>query len=403
MNDEHSYRKVILGASLVSIFVCGAISSFSVFRDILVESTHSTTAQVLLTLTINQITMACFGIVSGKIVDKIGPKLVMTLGGAIFGLGWFLTAFVSSIPMLYLATGMVVGMGNGLIYNPALNTCLKWFPEKKGTIMGCCLCAASAGTFALAKAGAWLCATFGQMGFAYFGIAFLVAGALAGFFMKAPAATTGAAVVADAGYDNSLDSLSMIKTLRFWFMFILFILAATASTMMVGALSNIAQAQLGVSPLEAANFVAINALSYLVGRLLVGRVYDKIGPLKMLAVLLVLIIAALLGMRFVGSHMVGFILCLVVLSLACGGLLVVYPPFTASQFGMRYQGMNYGIMFLAYAIGTLVGPQIAAGFVDSSLGAAAYSSAYVVAALVTGVGLVLCLVMSKKLAHVQST
>ena len=70
-------RTLIFSSALVTIFCCGAISVFSVFVKTLQEATGGTSSQVLLTLTINQIFMAGFGIISGKIVDKwVGQFLV---------------------------------------------------------------------------------------------------------------------------------------------------------------------------------------------------------------------------------------------------------------------------------------------------------------------------------------
>lgn len=393
-------RSLIFGSALVTIFCCGAISVFSVFVKTLQEATGGTASQVLLTLTINQICMAGFGIISGKIVDKVGPKLVMMIGGAIFGAGWTMTAFVSSIPMLYLVTGVIVGIGNGLIYNPTLNTALKWFPEKKGTISGVLLCVTSAGSFTLAKVGAILCNNIGQKGFMVFGLFFLVAAVLAASFMKAPdpnwapvgynPVTTTSSTVKD------VTSGEMLKTSIFWIMFILFIFASTAGIMMVGSLSTIAQTQLSITALEASNLVAINALANLVGRLAIGKLSDKIGAAKTLAMILILTALSLMGLKMAGSSYAIFTLFLIILSASFGGVLVVFPPLTASKFGMKYQGMNYGIMFFAYAIGSLVGPQIAANFVHPELGTAAYANVYVVAAIVALLGLCCTVLLMKK-------
>lgn len=393
-------RTLIFSSALVTIFCCGAISVFSVFVKTLQEATGGTSSQVLLTLTINQIFMAGFGIISGKIVDKIGPRLVMMVGGAIFGAGWTLTAYVSSIPMLYLVTGVVVGIGNGLIYNPTLNTALKWFPEKKGTISGVLLCVTSAGSFTLAKVGAILCESMGQKGFMVFGLFFLVASVIAASFMKAPSQDFMASGVSANATNTStvkdLSSQEMLKTSVFWNMFILFIFASTAGIMMVGSLSTIAQTQLSITALEASNLVAINALANLVGRLAIGKLSDKIGAEKTLAMILILTAISLIGLKVAMSSYMLFTLFLIILSASFGGVLVVFPPLTASKFGMKYQGMNYGIMFFAYAIGSLVGPQIAANFVNLDLGTQAYANVYVVAAVVALLGLACTYMLMKK-------
>lgn len=386
-------RKFVFTAAFVIIFCCSASAAFSVFSKPLQEATGGNSAQVALTLTIYQTFMALFGILSGKIIDKSGPKKLMFIGGIVFGLGWALTAFALSIPMLYLTTGLIAGAGNGLLYNPSLNMALKWFPEKKGTMSGLLLASASVGPLALSKVGAILCEAMGTKGFIYIGIAYTILVCIASWFTAVPEDgwVPDGYTLEKQTDNNSVKDVApgeMIKTVKFWIMLLLFALSCTAGIMMIGSLSTIAQTQLGVDPIMASNFVAVNCIANLCGRLIIGKFCDKVGEAKTLIGILVATILSLLGLKFVGSSMALFTACLVILGGAFGGVLVVYPPLTAKNFGMKNQGMNYGIMFFAYAIGSLLGPQIAACFVDMNAGMMAYGSVYMVAIGVAIVGLV---------------
>lgn len=386
-------RKVVFSAAFIIIFCCSASAAFSVFSQPLQEATGGSAAQVALTLTIYQTFMALFGILSGKIVDKSGPKKLMLIGGIIFGLGWALTAFASSIPVLYLTTGVMAGAGNGLLYNPSLNLALKWFPEKKGTMSGLLLAAASVGPFALSKMGAILCQNMGTKGFILIGGAYAVIVCISALFVAVPEPgwIPEGYTPAQQAANNSIKDVTpgeMIRTSKFWIMLILFAFSCTAGIMMIGSLSTIAQTQLGVDPIIASNFVAINCIANLCGRLIIGRFCDKVGESKTLIGILAVTAAALLGLKLSGSSIVAFTVCLILLGGAFGGVLVVYPPLTAKNFGMKNQGMNYGIMFFAYAIGSLLGPQIAARFVDHSVGSMAYGNVYLVAIIVAAVALV---------------
>jgi len=45
---------------------------------------------------------------------------------------------------------------------------------------------------------------------------------------------------------------------------------------------------------------------------------------------------------------------------ACyGGSMGIYPAMTADTFGIKNQGVNYGIMFIAFALGGYLGPVLA--------------------------------------------
>lgn len=394
-------RKLVFTAAFIIIFCCSASAAFSVFAQPLQAATGGSAAEVALTLTIYQTFMAIFGILSGKIVDKSGPKKLMFIGGIVFGLGWALTAFASSIPMLYLTTGLIAGAGNGLLYNPSLNMALKWFPEKKGTMSGLLLASASVGPLALSKVGAILCEAVGAQGFIYIGVAYAVLVCLSSMFVAVPEADwiPDGYTPAQQAAQNSIRDVTpgeMIKTVRFWMMLILFALSCTAGIMMIGSLSTIAQTQLGVDPITASNFVAVNCIANLCGRLIIGKFCDKVGEAQTLVGILIVTAAALFGLNMAGTNLVFFTICLILLGGAFGGVLVVYPPFTAKNFGMKNQGMNYGIMFFAYAIGSLLGPQIAAKFVNASAGAMAYSQVYMVAIGVAAIALILNFILIKK-------
>lgn len=394
-------RKLVFTAAFIIIFCCSASAAFSVFAQPLQAATGGSAAEVALTLTIYQTFMAIFGILSGKIVDKSGPKKLMFIGGIVFGLGWALTAFASSIPMLYLTTGLIAGAGNGLLYNPSLNMALKWFPEKKGTMSGLLLASASVGPLALSKVGAILCEAVGTQGFIYIGVAYAVLVCLSSMFVAVPEVDwiPVGYTPAQQAAQNSIRDVTpgeMIKTVRFWMMLILFALSCTAGIMMIGSLSTIAQTQLGVDPITASNFVAVNCIANLCGRLIIGKFCDKVGEAQTLVGILIVTAAALFGLNMAGTNLVFFTICLILLGGAFGGVLVVYPPFTAKNFGMKNQGMNYGIMFFAYAIGSLLGPQIAAKFVNASAGAMAYSQVYMVAIGVAAIALILNFILIKK-------
>ncbi|KZT90882.1 Oxalate/formate antiporter [Lactiplantibacillus plantarum] len=318
----------------------------------------------------------------------------MYFGGLIFGLGWLLTAFVHNLFFLYLTVGLMAGAGNGIMYNPALLTALKWFPEKRGTISGLLLGAASLGPLVLAKAGAMLCNSYGMMGFIPIGLAYLIICWAVGWMMDTPCeqdtvATTSAETSAD------FTPQAMLKTWQFWALLLLFSISCTAGIMLIGSLSMIAQIQLSMTPVVAANMVVINTLANFGGRLLTGKLVDRFGQTGTLAGILILTIIGLAGLRL-ATNLITFVIFLILLGASFGGVLVVYPTLTGNTFGTTHSGINYGLMFFGYAIGALVGPQIAALFTDKTAGVAAYYPAYLVAIGVAVVGLLIDLILMFK-------
>ncbi len=392
-------RNLVFIGAFIAVWCVSAANVFTVFDKPLQEATGGSAPQVALALTIYQTVMAVFGILSGRIVDKAGPRMLTFVGGAVFGAGWILTGFAANIPMLYLTYGVLAGAGNGLLYNPAINTALRWFPEKRGTMNGVLLCAASIGGIMLSKLGAVLNHSFGQKGFVYIGIGFLALCFVAGLLMKpvpgnwAPAGSN-TTQAASAGKEINCSPTQMLRTPTFWLMLIIFAIAATSGLMLIGKLSAIVQTQLGFNAVTAANFVMINTAANLVGRLTTGKLCDKIGEVKTLAGILLLTIIGLLGLSM-STNPVMFAVFLCLLGASFGGVLVAFPPLTSRQFGLKNFGINYGIMFFAYAIASLVGPQIASRLVNADAGISAYHTAFYVASAVAAVGLVLLIALAR--------
>lgn len=73
----------------------------------------------------------------------------------------------------------------------------------------------------------------------------------------------------------------------------------------------------------------------------------------------------------------------------------MFPAFTLDRFGSEHNGSNYGFVFFGYAIGAFVGPVVAAAFKD--MGEAPYSIGLVVAAIVCFAGVILSLVLKKRM------
>ncbi|MDY5154059.1 MFS transporter, OFA family, oxalate/formate antiporter [Actinobaculum suis] len=398
-------RNIVFIGAFIVVWVVSAANVFTVFDVPLQEATGGSGAQIALALTIYQTVMALFGILSGRIVDKSGPKMLMFVGGAIFGLGYLLTGFVTSVPLVYITYGLMAGAGNGLMYNPAINTSLRWFPEKRATMNGVLLAAASIGGIILSQIATQLNHHFGQKGFVYLGIGFWVLAWLAGAIMSpAPANWRPAGYNPDAGptgrVEKDFTPGQMIKTPTFWLMIVILAFCCTAGIMMIGKLTSIAGSQLygapvgDVSALSAiatttSIYVIVNTAANLVGRLSTGVFADKFGEIKVLAAILILTIVSLLGLSVSTSPLLfGIFLCL--LGASFGGVLVVFPPLTSRQFGLKNNGVNYGIMFFGYAIASLVGPQIASLLaVPGATGLEAYRTVYFTAAAVAAVGLVL--------------
>lgn len=396
-NKNKSNKYLVFMAAFLIIFSCAAISAFSVFKNQWTEMTGSDS--VGFALSVYQFSMACFGIIGGIIYDKVGPKKLMYAGGLLFGAGWFFSAFATNIWMLYFTFGIIAGAGNGVMYSPALNTAIRWFPDKKGTISGLLLCSASLGPLFLSQIGTSMVNKFGANSFMYIGIFYLLVVWCVSWAMEVPSKEweeENYPIKSTSSKETKdFSPKEMLSTGTFWFLIIIFAIGNTAGLMMIGNLSPIAQGQLALSEAGAATLVSINCIANFIGRLVMGRLCDKLGENKCLILIFILTIISLLGLS-ISSNVFIFTTFLVLLGGAFGGVLVVFPPLTSKTFGVKYAGTNYGIMFFGYSAGAFLGPYIAQTAKLDGTGVDAYKYVYLVAMIVAALGLILSLVLNMR-------
>jgi|HigsolmetaGSP12D_1036236.scaffolds.fasta_scaffold00398_12 OFA family oxalate/formate antiporter-like MFS transporter len=391
---KHVNRWLVFTSAWIIIFFVASVAVYSVFSAPMTEKFGWTKSEFTMAYSIYNLFFATVAIAAGKITDKYGAKKLMYVGGILFGLGWFLTGFVNSLIMLYFTFSLIAGSGAGMIYNSALSTALRWFPDKGGKISGVLLSSAAIGPFLVSPFSAVLIEHFGVLNaFKILGVIFGVAICAVGWLMDSapenyrpdgwsgPNNTNSNQVSVTINYDWK----QMIKTPLFYVLLFTLVCASTAGTMMVSSVSVIAQEQVGLTATVGAVIVSISTMSNFVGRLSFGVIFDKLGAYRALLVSLVMTIAALL-MISMASSLAFFIFCIIILGFSFGGLLVIFPPLTSLSFGPKNLAMNYAIVFLGYAGGTFVGPQIASYFRDTT---GTFTTAYISAAILTAIGIVL--------------
>lgn len=331
-------------------------------------------------------------IIFGPYIDKNGGKKVALLAGILFGIGMFTTGLIKSKGLIYLTYGLINGIGIGAGYGAATATAGKWFPDKKGLAGGLTAAGFGSGALLLTPILSPLSQpeSLGIQGtFKVMGIAFFIIIVVASLFLdKAPQAsapTTGAPVA-----DNSKNWKQMLKEGRFWHLWLIYVLAATAGMMFIGHIGDIVPNKGLHAVATAPILVMVGAAANTVGRIFWGAVSDKIG--KYLAVVCMFICSAAGLVLLLLSGSIGAfagVIGMVLVYLAFGGFLGAYPGITGENWGTRFVGANYGWMFTAYGVAAILGPQIA-----SIIGN--YDTTFIISAVMAVVGIFLMLPFVKK-------
>lgn len=396
--DLKRKRWIVLIASCLVNLCIGSMYSWSVFAYPMAAHLSELTGTVIASLAIvftvansvGPITM----ISGGTINDKLGPRWVIFAGGIFFGGGMILSGFAASVTTLVLSYGLGCGLGMGLVYGCTISNSVKFFPDKKGLAGG--IATASYGLSSVLMppiANALIEAVGVTLTFKILGAAMLIIICIAAFFITQcppgykpegwtpPPPATGIKPVENKNWRG------MLKDPIFYIMILMLTCGAFSGLMVISQASPVAQNMIGMSAATAASAVAVLALFNAGGRVIAGLISDKIGAVNTLSIFFVISVIGLATLYFSSTGMVAqFYIAVSLIGICFGSIMGVFPGFTASQFGSKNNSVNYGIMFIGFAIAGYFGPTIMSKAYSSD---GMYQSAFIIAAGLAIAGLIL--------------
>src|SRR5690348_13734938 len=131
----HARWLPVVGGILMNLAL-GALYAWSVFVLPLEQEFHWTRADTSWVFTIAIVCFALSFIVAGRLQDLKGPRICALIGGLLVSAGFVLCSFTSSLLSLYIFFGVMVGIGNGFGYATPTPVASKWFPDKRGLVVG---------------------------------------------------------------------------------------------------------------------------------------------------------------------------------------------------------------------------------------------------------------------------
>ncbi|WP_256683999.1 OFA family MFS transporter [Halococcus qingdaonensis] len=306
--------------------------------------------------------------------DSHGPRRISLLAGVLAGGGYLGLAYATELWQVYVLYSLGA-IGVGIVYTVAINTALKWFPDRRGLTTGIGTMAFAAGSAAFipyVRANA----TVGGYSDVLRNMGLLIGiGVLVGAVVLRdpptdwlPGRTDGGQATAAAHSGNDYTWREMLRTWQFWDLLVMFAFVNTAGLMLTAKVVSFAQ-QFGLAATVATASATILALVGGLSRVVVGGVSDRLSRRRTIlasAILTGVGLFALVWFARLGSG-IGFVAAVIVTTFFWSPQFALFPSIVGDYYGQANSSSNYALVYMGKVAGGTLGG-VVAGFLITIVG-----------------------------------
>jgi OFA family oxalate/formate antiporter-like MFS transporter len=337
------------------------------------KTTGSMLSQVQWTITILIVLQTWLSPLQGYLVDKLGPKALIGMGAVMSGAGWVASAHITDLWGLYATYGLLCGIGTGIVYIGIIGLMVRWFPERRGFATG--VVAAGYGFGAILTTfpiDDMLKRSGYERTLMVFGAIFAAVGLSGALMLRAPRAGEVAVqpILQGAVAARSYSPAEMLKTPVFWLMFVMMSMMSTGGLMVITQFTSFAKSFgidanttvliAGIALAAIPTALTFDRITNGLTRPFFGWVSDHIGRENTMGIAFILEgIAIYLMLQYRTDPFM-----LVVLSglvfFGWGEIFSLFPATLTDTFGTEYATTNYGFLYMAQGVGSILGAPVAA-------------------------------------------
>jgi len=386
------YGWTVIAVAFVIMAVGYALrNSFSVFYPTIVERFGWGRADTALMFSITMFVYGLLSPVAGRLVDRLEPRLVLSVGACIMGGGMALCSLATSQWQFYLFYGVMVGVGLSMIGIAPLSAVVSnWFVTKRGLVFGI-LAAGFGASLISAPIAQFLISSFGwQNAYVIIGLLsiLLIVPVCILFIRRSPQEKgllpdgllqASSEPQAAYGYHGTVNFggkwagttwtlARAVKSYHFWLLFLIFF-----SAMGVGETITITHQvyffrDVGYEPMRAATIYSVFGVAFAVGNLC-GYFSDRLGREKVFIPGSLLSAGAVSLLFLITDTTQAWMpfLFAVSLGLGWGAAAPVLLATVADLFQGRNFGSIMGCLILGFSLGGAIAPWLA-GFLHDRTG-----------------------------------
>jgi oxalate/formate antiporter len=352
------------------------------------KATGAALSDVQWTITILIVLQTWLAPAQGFLVEKLSPKLLIGIGALLSGAGWIASSSANSLWGLYATYGLLCGVGTGIVYIGVIGLMVKWFPQRRGLATG--VVAAGYGFGAILTTfpidGMMKSAGYQHTLF-IFGSIFAAAGVLAALALRAPRDAEVALVPPPSDDDDepaparavavvSARPAEMLQSPVFWLMFIMMSMMSTGGLMVITQFTSFAKAFgidgttsvaiFGTTMAAIPTALTFDRITNGLTRPFFGFVSDHIGRENTMAIAFLLEGAAIYLMLQYRSDPFLLVVLSGVVFFGWGEIFSLFPSTLTDTFGTEHATTNYGFLYMAQGVGSILGAPVAAKIFEAT-------------------------------------
>jgi len=384
------YGWIIVGCAFTILCIAYGIQfTFGVFMPAISADTGWSRASLSVPYSLYVFVYSALGVVTGRLTDRWGPRVVLTVGGCLLGSGIVLMSQVDALWQIYVFLGLIAASGMSAAYVPCNATVVRWFTQRRGLALSVTSSGASFGNFLFPPLVATLISAYGWRR-TYLLLGLLGAGVVslcASFVVRDPEKMNlypdGRRPV-ESSHTRTQERVpiteewtlaSAKRTSAFWLLNAIFTLTWLVVFMPMVHIVPFA-VDLGISSVRAAMTISVIGIAGFAGRLLLGPISDRLGRLPALGLCLLLQALSFIGFVFT-TGLASLYPAAAVFGFSYGGATALFPAIIGDFYGRAAVGSIVGFIFALAGSPAAFGPLIA-GYIYHATGH--YSVALVLSA-----------------------
>ena len=328
---------------------------------------HWGRAAIQLAFTIFVLTETWLVPIEGYLIDRFGPRLMISGSGMLVAIAWALNSMADSLFLLYVAAA-IGGIGAGVIYGGSVGNALKWFPDRRGLAAGLTAAGFGAGSALTVIPIANMIQSRGyESAFLWFGLGQGLVVVLVALMLRAPEPGEVAAPAAGAVQQTRRDftPAEVLRTPVFWVMYVMFVMVGAGGLMAVAQLGPIATdfkvARIPVSllglTLPALTFaLTIDRVLNGICRPFFGWVSDHLGRENTMFVAFFIEGIGIYALLLFAANPVLFVVLSGLVFFAWGEIYSLFPATCTDIYGRKFATTNYGMLYTAKGTAALLVP-----------------------------------------------